>query len=98
MAGTFVLFGGLDKKISLEQQRHPCPKCKHQASVQLTRCETQLVVFNKTIGKPNNMRVRYECNECGWKNENLPDNPNMTQVPWNPSYESHSDSTASSGH
>ncbi|KAI7871618.1 hypothetical protein BDF14DRAFT_1715560, partial [Spinellus fusiger] len=67
------LVGGQDKKIPLEQQRHACPKCKCSVSVQLTRCETQLVVFNKTISKLNNTYVRYECNECKWKNEKLPD-------------------------
>ncbi|KAI8374431.1 uncharacterized protein BYT42DRAFT_518120 [Radiomyces spectabilis] len=75
MSASFVLLGGQDKKISLEQQRHPCPRCKHESSVQLTRCETQLVIFNKHVGKPNKMRVRYECSECGWKAESLPENP-----------------------
>ncbi|KAI8096321.1 uncharacterized protein BX664DRAFT_291133 [Halteromyces radiatus] len=70
---SFVLIGGNERKIPLEQQYHPCPKCHHTASVQLTRSETQLVILNKTIRKPNNMRVRYECRECHWKDQNLPD-------------------------
>ncbi|KAI9479528.1 hypothetical protein BDB00DRAFT_858705 [Zychaea mexicana] len=72
---TFTLVGGHDKKIPLEQQYHPCPRCD-RPTVQLTRSETQFVIFNQKIGKSTNMRVRYECQICGWKNENLPDNPN----------------------
>ncbi|KAG2219120.1 hypothetical protein INT45_009787 [Circinella minor] len=71
---TFTIVGGHDKKIPLEQQYHPCPRCA-RPTVQLTRSETQFVIFNQKIGKSTNMRVRYECNICGWKNENLPDNP-----------------------
>ncbi|KAI9265048.1 hypothetical protein BDA99DRAFT_507533 [Phascolomyces articulosus] len=71
----FTIVGGHDKKIPLEQQYHPCPRCA-RPTVQLTRSETQFVIFNQKIGKSTNMRVRYECNICGWKNENLPDNPN----------------------
>ncbi|KAI9314102.1 hypothetical protein BX666DRAFT_2139681 [Dichotomocladium elegans] len=72
---TFTFVGGHDKKIPLEQQYHPCPRC-NQASVQLTRSESHLILFNRHIGKTSNMRVRYECSRCGWKNEQLPDNPN----------------------
>ncbi|KAI8330056.1 hypothetical protein BC941DRAFT_441396 [Chlamydoabsidia padenii] len=72
-SSSFVIIGGNERKIPLEQQRHPCPRCHHIASVQLTRCETQLVILNKTIGKPNNMRVRYECCECHWRDQQLPD-------------------------
>lgn len=74
--------GGQDKKIPLEQQFHPCPRCNHPSSVQLTRSETQLVIFNKQIGKSSNMRVRYECRLCGWKNEILPDNPDDPHQFW----------------
>ncbi|KAI8061557.1 hypothetical protein BC940DRAFT_262554 [Gongronella butleri] len=69
----FIFIGGNARKIPLEQQYHPCPRCRHSASVQLTRSETQLVIMNKLIGKPNNMRVQYECRQCRWKNEQLPD-------------------------
>ncbi|GAB5586056.1 hypothetical protein Unana1_00956 [Umbelopsis nana] len=68
----FVIVGGADKKISLEQQGHPCPRCKSQDSVQLTRSEKQLIVLNKPVGKPNNMRVRYECANCSWNGKTLP--------------------------
>ncbi|KAI7864356.1 hypothetical protein BDF14DRAFT_1708607, partial [Spinellus fusiger] len=57
------------KKISLEHAIHSCPRCK-QMSVQLTRSESQLILLNKRIA--NNMRVRYECSSCKWKNEQLP--------------------------
>ncbi|KAH8556885.1 hypothetical protein BGW37DRAFT_474630 [Umbelopsis sp. PMI_123] len=73
MAGSFVLFGGSDKKIPLEQQTHQCPRCGDPSSVKLTRTETQMVVLGKTIGKPGNMRVRYECQKCKWKNDKLPE-------------------------
>ncbi|KAI8137180.1 hypothetical protein BJV82DRAFT_675073 [Fennellomyces sp. T-0311] len=84
----FTLVGGHDKKIPLEQQFHPCPRCE-ESSVQLTRSETQLVIFNQRIGRSTNMRVRYECQSCGWKNENLPDNPHDDSL--NPSWEDGSD-------
>ncbi|KAG0173842.1 hypothetical protein DFQ28_002549 [Apophysomyces sp. BC1034] len=70
MAGSFVIVGNPGKKISLERASHPCPRCKH-LSVQLTRSEKQLIVLNKRIA--NNMSVRYECSNCKWKNEELPD-------------------------
>ncbi|KAI8576285.1 hypothetical protein K450DRAFT_257541 [Umbelopsis ramanniana AG] len=69
---SFVLVGGADKKISLEHQGHPCPRCKSHDSVQLTRSETQFIVFNVRVGKPNNMRVRYECANCSWNGKVLP--------------------------
>jgi hypothetical protein len=69
---SFVLVGGADKKISLEHQAHPCPRCKNQNSVQLTRSEKQLILMNKRVGKPNNMRVRYECASCSWTGKSLP--------------------------
>ncbi|KAI7859487.1 hypothetical protein BDC45DRAFT_530721 [Circinella umbellata] len=76
---TFVIVGNSGKKISLEHASHPCPKCKASASVQLTRSEKQLIVLNKRIA--NNMRVRYECSKCSWKNEELPyDNDMLTQL------------------
>jgi Zn ribbon nucleic-acid-binding protein len=68
----FVIVGGADKKISLEHQGHPCPRCKLQDSVQLTRSEKQLILMNKRVGKPNNMRVRYECAHCSWNGKTLP--------------------------
>ncbi|KAI8371606.1 uncharacterized protein BYT42DRAFT_580843 [Radiomyces spectabilis] len=70
MTGSFVLVSNSGKKISLEHASHPCPKCKSEASVQLMRSEKQLILLNKRIA--NNMRVRYECNKCKWKNEELP--------------------------
>ncbi|CAO3646022.1 unnamed protein product [Cunninghamella echinulata] len=72
-SSSFVIFGGNDRKIALEKMFHPCPRCQNSASVQLTRCETQLVILNKNIGKPNKMRVRYECSQCRWKSEELPE-------------------------
>ncbi|KAL1930091.1 hypothetical protein VTP01DRAFT_1245 [Rhizomucor pusillus] len=79
MPGSFVIVGNSGKKISLEHQSHPCPRCKSQASVQLTRSEKQLIVLNKRIA--NNMRVRYECSKCSWKNEELPyDSDMLTQL------------------
>ncbi|KAI9497774.1 hypothetical protein BDB00DRAFT_745644, partial [Zychaea mexicana] len=75
----FVIVGNSGKKISLEHASHPCPKCKADASVQLTRSEKQLIVLNKRIA--NNMRVRYECSKCNWKNEELPyDNAMLTEL------------------
>jgi hypothetical protein len=70
---TFYIVGGSDKKISLEQQTHQCPRCRDATSVKLTRIETQLVVLGKSIGKPGNMRVRYECEKCKWKSDKLPE-------------------------
>ncbi|ORZ00192.1 hypothetical protein BCR43DRAFT_521265 [Syncephalastrum racemosum] len=70
MPGSFVIVGNSGKKISLEHACHPCPRCKSEASVQLTRSEKQIIVLNKRIA--NNMRVRYECSKCNWKNEELP--------------------------
>lgn len=73
------LVGNSGKKISLEHASHPCPRCKNHASVQLTRSEKQLIVLNKRIA--NNMRVRYECSKCNWKNEELPyDNTMLSQL------------------
>jgi hypothetical protein len=28
--------------------------------------------MNKRVGKPNNMRVRYECAHCSWNGKTLP--------------------------
>ncbi|KAI8391012.1 uncharacterized protein BYT42DRAFT_478843, partial [Radiomyces spectabilis] len=58
------------KKISLERATHACPRCKNKASVQLMRCEKQVILFNKRI--TDNTTVRYECSQCRWKNEELP--------------------------
>ncbi|KAH8554561.1 hypothetical protein BGW37DRAFT_420732 [Umbelopsis sp. PMI_123] len=69
---SFVIVGGADKKISLEHQGHPCPRCKSQGSVQLTRSETQLILLNVRVGKPSHMRVRYECSKCSWNGKILP--------------------------
>lgn len=66
----FVLVSNSGKKVSLEQASHPCPKCKSQNSVQLTRSEKSLIVLNKRI--TDNSRVRYECSQCKWKNQMLP--------------------------
>ncbi|CDH50223.1 predicted protein [Lichtheimia corymbifera JMRC:FSU:9682] len=74
----FTIVGEHGKKIPLEQQYHPCPRCEHPQSVQLMRSESHLVILNKHFGKTSNMRVRYECHQCGWKNENLPDNDTST--------------------
>lgn len=70
---SLVSVGGSDKKIPLEQQTHQCPRCRAPSSVKLTRIETQLVVLGKTVGKPGNMRVRYECERCKWKSDKLPE-------------------------
>lgn len=70
---SYTKVGGSDKKISLEQQTHQCPRCRDLTSVKLTRIETQLVVLGKSIGKPGNMRVRYECEKCKWKSDKLPE-------------------------
>lgn len=66
----FVLVSNSGKKISLEHASHPCPRCKNQNSVQLTRSEKSLIVLNKRI--TDNSRVRYECSQCKWKNQMLP--------------------------
>lgn len=66
----FVLVSNSGKKISLEHASHPCPKCKKQNSVQLTRSEKSLIVLNKRI--TDNSTVRYECSHCKWKNQMLP--------------------------
>ncbi|KAI8098080.1 uncharacterized protein B0P05DRAFT_523327 [Gilbertella persicaria] len=73
-AHNFTIVSTPGKRISLEKASHPCPKCRHQASVQLIRSERQWIVFNKCIS--NSMRVRYECSKCRWKNEELPSYPN----------------------
>ncbi|CAO3596279.1 unnamed protein product [Absidia cylindrospora] len=67
---TFIFASKSGRKISLENVSHPCPQCKHIASVQLTRSERQLILLNKRIKDTNS--VRYECSECGWKNTELP--------------------------
>ncbi|CEJ04387.1 hypothetical protein RMCBS344292_18350 [Rhizopus microsporus] len=66
----FILVSNSGKKISLEQAYHPCPKCKNQSSVQLTRSEKSFIFLNKRITE--NSRVRYECSQCKWKNQMLP--------------------------
>ncbi|CAO0799992.1 unnamed protein product [Mucor circinelloides] len=66
----FVLVSNSGKKISLEHASHPCPRCKNQSSVQLTRSEKSLIVLNKRI--TDNSSVRYECSQCKWKNQMLP--------------------------
>ncbi|KAI8885106.1 hypothetical protein K501DRAFT_271010 [Backusella circina FSU 941] len=73
MSKCFVLLGGHAKKIRLENGSHSCPKCKRPDTVQLTRCETEIIIFNRKIEFPNNMRVRYECRTCRWKNNTLPE-------------------------
>ncbi|KAI8330001.1 hypothetical protein EDC96DRAFT_528915 [Choanephora cucurbitarum] len=72
-ANNFTIVSTPGKKISLERNSHPCPKCRHHASVQLMRSERQFILFNKCIS--NSMRVRYECSKCKWKNEELPSYP-----------------------
>lgn len=74
------LVGGNDRKIKLENATHPCPRCKRPNTVQLTRYENELIVFNRKIALPNNMNVRYECNQCKWKNQNLPENDPSNQL------------------
>ncbi|KAI7898157.1 uncharacterized protein BX663DRAFT_525879 [Cokeromyces recurvatus] len=64
----------LQKKISLEYDFHPCPKCNHCASVRLIRSEKRFILFNKCIY--NVMRVRYECSRCNWRNQELPNYSN----------------------
>ncbi|KAI8993385.1 hypothetical protein BDB01DRAFT_776129 [Pilobolus umbonatus] len=66
----FVLVSNSGKKISLEHASHPCPRCKNQGSVRLTRSEKSLIVLNKRI--TDNSTVRYECSQCRWKNQMLP--------------------------
>ncbi|RCH87059.1 hypothetical protein CU098_000906, partial [Rhizopus stolonifer] len=73
MSQCFVLVGGNDRKILLENTTHPCPRCKRDGTVQLTRFENELILFNKHFDLPNHMQVRYACRVCHWKNENLPD-------------------------
>ncbi|CAO3635524.1 unnamed protein product [Mucor fragilis] len=73
MSQYFVLLGGNDRKIKLENATHPCPRCKKPDTVQLTRYENELIIFNRRIALPNNMSVRYECNQCKWKNQSLPE-------------------------
>ncbi|EPB86191.1 hypothetical protein HMPREF1544_07003, partial [Mucor circinelloides 1006PhL] len=58
------------KKIALERMRHPCPKCKNHASVQLIRSEKRWTIFSKTVSSI--MRVRYECSRCSFRDEELP--------------------------
>ncbi|KAG0749210.1 hypothetical protein G6F57_001903 [Rhizopus arrhizus] len=70
MAGSFNFVKAPGKKISLEQTGHPCPGCKQSSSVRLTRSERQWILFNKCIS--NVVRVRYECSQCKWRNEELP--------------------------
>ncbi|KAI8644487.1 hypothetical protein BD408DRAFT_327565, partial [Parasitella parasitica] len=60
-------------KIILENATNWCPRCKRSNTVQLIRCENELIVFNKRIVLPNKMNVSYECNRCKWKNPNLPE-------------------------
>jgi hypothetical protein len=66
----FILLSNSGKKISLEHATHPCPRCKNQNSVQLTRSEKSLILLNKRL--TDNTTVRYECSQCKWKNQNLP--------------------------
>ncbi|KAI8877017.1 hypothetical protein K501DRAFT_128205, partial [Backusella circina FSU 941] len=70
--GSFPLVKKPRKKISLEQSIHQCPKCK-QTSVQLMRSEKRWMLFNKCI--INDMKVRYECSRCSWRNSELPFSP-----------------------
>lgn len=70
--GGFILVSNNGKKISLEQAYHPCPKCKNENSVQLTRSEKSFILLNKIISE--NSTVRYECSQCKWKNQMLPAN------------------------
>ncbi|GAN01352.1 hypothetical protein MAM1_0006d00785 [Mucor ambiguus] len=74
------LVGGNDRKIKLENATHPCPRCKRPDTVQLTRYENELIVFNRRIALPNNMNVRYECNQCKWKNQCLPESDPSNQL------------------
>jgi hypothetical protein len=72
MGGSFLFVKKPGKKISLEHSSHQCPKCK-QTSVQLMRSEKRWMVFNKCIA--NDMKVRYECSRCSWRNTELPSSP-----------------------
>jgi hypothetical protein len=65
--------GAKDRKISLENAKHKCPKCRHHDSVQLTRFENELVICNRKIGLSNHMNVLYNCKHCNWKSKALPD-------------------------
>ncbi|CAO3639668.1 unnamed protein product [Cunninghamella blakesleeana] len=71
-SNSFILVSKTGKKISLENVAHPCPQCKHHASVQLTRSERQLIVLNKRIKETTS--VKYKCTECRWKDSELPSN------------------------
>ncbi|KAG2193819.1 hypothetical protein INT46_003694 [Mucor plumbeus] len=79
MPHCFILCGN-DRKIKLENATHPCPRCKRPNTVQLTRYENELIVFNRKIALPNNMIVRYGCNQCKWKNQNLPESDPSNQL------------------
>ena len=74
------IVGGNNRKIKLENATHPCPRCKKPDTVQLTRYENELIIFNRRIALPNNMNVRYECNQCKWKDQNLPENDPSNQL------------------
>ncbi|KAI8986390.1 hypothetical protein BDB01DRAFT_785484 [Pilobolus umbonatus] len=73
MMESLTLVNKWGRRISLEHNSHPCPKCKHHASVRLTRYERKWTVLNKCISYM--IRVSYECGKCKWKNEELPDFP-----------------------
>ncbi|CAO3580171.1 unnamed protein product [Absidia cylindrospora] len=75
---TFIFASKSGRKISLENVSHPCPQCKHQSSVQLTRSERQFILLNRRIKDSNS--VRYECTECHWKNAELPTESSMASL------------------
>ncbi|KAI9314505.1 hypothetical protein BX666DRAFT_1967424 [Dichotomocladium elegans] len=77
MPGSFIIVRNTGKKFSLEHGSHACPRCKDQASVQLTRSEKQIILLNKCI--TSSTRVRYECSKCNWKNAELPEGDTMIE-------------------
>ncbi|KAI8344147.1 hypothetical protein BC941DRAFT_342146, partial [Chlamydoabsidia padenii] len=66
------------RKVSLDHTSHPCPHCHHNASVRLVRSERQLVLFNRRVRDSNS--VRYECDQCRWKNTELPTETTKSQL------------------
>ncbi|KAI8978087.1 hypothetical protein BDB01DRAFT_700128, partial [Pilobolus umbonatus] len=60
-----------DKRIFMDTETHRCPRCKEANSVSLTRCESELILFNKRYELPRHHKQRYECHLCKWKNAYL---------------------------
>ncbi|KAI8088787.1 uncharacterized protein BX664DRAFT_358430 [Halteromyces radiatus] len=75
---SFIFAGKSGRKISLENVAHSCPQCKSEASVRLTRTERQLIILNKRI--KDSISVRYECEDCSWRNTELPNETSMANL------------------